>query len=408
MAEVLGEKGKKEAKKEAMKEILKELHRGLPLEEAKKRFLSEIGNISSVEIAEIEQSLINEGISIDIIKEFCNVHSLLFESTLKEAVKSGTKPNHPVFLFNKENREIEKLVNSIEESINVSNIQDFKTRLKEKLEKLKEIDKHYERKEQLLFPYLEKYNFMGPSKVMWGKHNDIRALWKKAVNEIDAVNESNRKKFINEVILPLIDEVLGMITKEENILFPTALEKLSDEDWIEILKQSDEIGYCFIDVPKNIQFIIDEYNTVLSPEVAIKDNSIVQFPTGELTARELNYIINTLPVDITFIDSEDRVKYFSDNKTRIFTRTKSVIGRKVQNCHPPKSVDAVEKILKSFRDGTKNSYDFWLNIGGRFIYIRYFAVRDKNRNYLGTLEVTQDITDVRKLEGEKRLLDMDD
>jgi len=199
-----------------------------------------------------------------------------------------------------------------------------------------------------------------------------------------------------------------MITKEENILFPTALEKLSDEDWIEILKQSDEIGYCFIDVPKNIQFIIDEYNTVLSPEVAIKDNSIVQFPTGELTARELNYIINTLPVDITFIDSEDRVKYFSDNKTRIFTRTKSVIGRKVQNCHPPKSVDAVEKILKSFRDGTKNSYDFWLNIGGRFIYIRYFAVRDKNRNYLGTLEVTQDITDVRKLEGEKRLLDMDD
>ena len=400
MAEVLGTKGKKET----MKEILKELHRGLPLEDAKKRFLSEIGNINSVEIAEIEQSLIDEGISIDIIKEFCNVHALLFESTLKKAVKSETNPNHPISLFKKENREIEKLVKSINETLKTPDADDFSTRLKNQLEDLKNINKHYERKEQLLFPYLEKYNFMGPSKVMWEKHNDIRSLLKKALNEIDTVNKTNVNSYINKTIKPLLDEVLGMIAKEENILFPASLEKLKDEDWIEILKSSSEIGYSFIEEPKDIRFITNEYKTVLSPEAKSKGSNSIKFPTGELSVPELQHILNTLPIDITFIDSDDRVKFFSDNKTRVFTRTKSIIGRKVQNCHPPKSVDAVEKILKSFKDGTRDSYDFWLNIGDKYIYIRYFAVRDKNRNYLGILEVTQEISNIKRLEGEKRLL----
>jgi len=400
MAEVLGTKGKKET----MKEILKELHRGLPLEDAKKRFLSEIGNINSVEIAEIEQSLIDEGISIDIIKEFCNVHALLFESTLKKAVKSETNPNHPISLFKKENREIEKLVKSINETLKTPDADDFSTRLKNQLEDLKNINKHYERKEQLLFPYLEKYNFMGPSKVMWEKHNDIRSLLKKALNEIDTVNKTNVNSYINKTIKPLLDEVLGMIAKEENILFPASLEKLKDEDWIEILKSSSEIGYSFIEEPKDIRFITNEYKTVLSPEAKSKGSNSIKFPTGELSVPELQHILNTLPIDITFIDSDDRVKFFSDNKTRVFTRTKSIIGRKVQNCHPPKSVHAVEKILKSFKDGTRDSYDFWLNIGDKYIYIRYFAVRDKNRNYLGILEVTQEISNIKRLEGEKRLL----
>ena len=400
MAEVLGTKDKKET----MKEILKELHRGLPLEDAKKRFLSEIGNINSVEIAEIEQSLIDEGISIDIIKKFCNVHALLFESTLKEAVKSETNPDHPISLFKKENREIEKLVKSINETLKTPDADDFSTRLKNQLEDLKNINKHYERKEQLLFPYLEKYNFMGPSKVMWEKHNDIRSLLKKALNEIDTVNKTNVNSYINKTIKPLLDEVLGMIAKEENILFPASLEKLKDEDWIEILKSSSEIGYSFIEEPKDIRFITNEYKTVLSPEAKSKGSNSIKFPTGELSVPELQHILNTLPIDITFIDSDDRVKFFSDNKTRVFTRTKSIIGRKVQNCHPPKSVHAVEKILKSFKDGTRDSYDFWLNIGDKYIYIRYFAVRDKNRNYLGILEVTQEISNIKRLEGEKRLL----
>jgi len=131
----------------------------------------------------------------------------------------------------------------------------------------------------------------------------------------------------------------------------------------------------------------------------------ITLPTGMFTLKELMAVLNTLPVDITFVDKDDRVRYFSEGKERIFTRTKSVLGRRVQDCHPPQSVDVVEKIVNSFREGKRDSVDFWINLKGRKIYIRYFAVRDKQSSYLGALEVTQDITEIRKLEGEKRLLD---
>ncbi len=143
-------------------------------------------------------------------------------------------------------------------------------------------------------------------------------------------------------------------------------------------------------------------------EPEVKDENVISLPTGEFRLEELMNTLNALPVDVTFIDKDDKVKYFSGGKDRIFVRTRSVIGRKVQNCHPPKSVDIVEKILSSFKTGKKDSVDFWINLGGKLIYIRYFAVRDENKQYLGTLEVTQDITGIRKLEGEKRLLDEKD
>ena len=203
---------------------------------------------------------------------------------------------------------------------------------------------------------------------------------------------------------PLLEEVDGMIFKEENILFPTSKEKLHTDDWVEILKESDEVGYVFIEKPKETEALMKELKDALIEEPVFQDNQ-VYFPTGSLQLKELMSLLNTMPVDFTFVDKEDRFRYFSDNKDRIFIRTKSVIGRKVQNCHPPQSLDVVEKILKDFKEGKKNSVEFWINFKGKFVYIRYFAVRDKDGNYLGTLEVTQDITEVKKLEGEKRLLD---
>ena len=131
----------------------------------------------------------------------------------------------------------------------------------------------------------------------------------------------------------------------------------------------------------------------------------LQFETGSLSKRELESILNTLPVDLTFVDKDDTVKYFSKGEERIFIRTKAVIGRKVQLCHPQKSIHVVNKILEAFKTGKKDVAEFWVQKNGRLVYIRYFAVRDKDRKYLGTLEVTQDITDIKKIEGEKRLLD---
>lgn len=404
----MSEKLSKEEKKKTMKDIILKLHQGISVEAAKERFEKEVGNISATEIAEIEQSLIDEGLSPEEIKKFCNVHALLFESMLEKSVAEDTSPAHPVYLFKSENREIEKLIDSLKGKIEKRQeygLPRIMEMIKEILNQLRGIKIHYERKEQLLFPFLEKRGFYGPSKVMWGKDNEIRDLLVKALLAIEKVSTGEELEVsIERILNPLIEEISGMIFKEEKILFPTCLEKLSANDWVEILKESDEVGYVFIKKPEETETLMQELKDALIEEPIFQDNA-VSFPTGALKLKELMWVLNTLPIDITFVDKEDRVRYFSDNRERVFVRTKSIIGRKVQNCHPPQSVDVVEGILKSFKKGKRDSADFWINIEGKLVHIRYFAVRDRDRNYLGTLEVTQDITEIKKLQGEKRLYD---
>lgn len=402
------ERTEKAAKKEVMKDIIRQLHQGLSAQAAKERFEKEIGEISSTEIAEIEQSLINEGLSPEEIKKFCNVHALLFQSALEKVALKETSPSHPVYLFRLENREIEKLLDRIKalSSKKVSSdVKSLQEELSALLAELGKVDVHYERKEQLLFPYLEKQGFMGPSKVMWGKDNEIREMLREASRKLEGVEEaSDWEAYENQVLNPLLEEVSGMIFKEEQILFPTAMEKLTAGDWVDILKESDQIGYVYIEKPAETESLIRELRAALEEEPIVKEN-VISFPTGAVSLQELIPLLNTLPLDITFVDGEDRVRYFSEGKDRIFHRTRSVIGRKVQNCHPPQSVDVVEKILNSFKEGKRNFVEFWFTYRGRFVHIRYFAVRNKEGQYLGTLEVSQDITEIRKLEGEKRLLD---
>lgn len=401
----------KDQKKRIMKEIITELHKGLSVEEAKNRFEREIGSITSTEIAEVEQSLIDEGLSPDEIKKFCNVHALLFKSTLEKSTVKEKSPAHPIFLFELENREIEKVTGKIKEiknNVGTYELDSLKKELNALFNELKNIEIHYVRKEQLLFPYLEKYGFHGPSKVMWGKDNEIRDLLKNSFEEIKKISgKQELDKYFKANLDPLIEEVEGMIFKEETILFPTSLEKLAVDDWVEILKESDDVGYVFIEKPKEAASLIQELKGAVTDEPSVKDN-VITFPTGKLQVNELMKILDKLPVDITFVDKDDRVKYFSNNKDRIFVRTRSVLGRSVQNCHPPQSVNVVEEIVTSFKEGKRDSVDFWINLNEKIVYIRYYAVRNDEGNYLGTLEVTQDITDVKKLEGEKKLLDEKD
>ena len=395
------------SKKDTMKSIILKLHQGLSAEAAKERFEKEIGTISSTEIAEIEQSLIDEGLSTDEIKKFCNVHALIFQSALEKVAGEDTSPSHPVYLFKLENREIEKLTTKLKDVAAKSRVglEPARQDLHKLLEELKGIEIHYERKEQLLFPYLEKQGFMGPSKVMWGKDNEIRDMMKSAHSVLAAVKtQEDLIRFLENNLSPLISEVEGMVFKEENILFPAALEKLSPGDWVEILKESDDIGYSFIDRPQETQHMVRELRAALVEEAVFKEDK-VSLPTGALGLTELLAMLNTLPFDITFVDKDDTVRYFSDGKDRIFRRTKAIIGRKVQNCHPPQSIDVVNKIINSFKEGKKDSYEFWMNLHGRFVHIRYYALRDATGNYQGTMEVTQDVTSIRRLEGQKRLLD---
>ena len=398
----------KETKTAIMKDIILDLHRGLPVEDAKDRFEQEIGDISSSEIAELEQSLIEEGLSVDEIKQFCNVHALLFQSALEKAAREETSPSHPVYLFRLENTEIEKRVaatRGVAEASDRSASGAWRDELRAQLIDLKRIETHYERKEQVLFPHLEKVGFMGPSKVMWGKDNEIRDMFKAALAGLEELGGQDEvQAYVTDILSPLLEEVEGMVFKEENILFPTSLEKLEAADWVEILKQSDEIGYVYIEKPEETEELIQHLRSALKEEAVYQDGA-VSLPSGVLGLDELMRLLNTLPVDLTFVGSDDTVRYFSEGPERIFHRPRSIIGRKVQNCHPPQSLDVVESILDSFKEGTKDSYEFWLELGGRFVHIRYFAVRDSKNRYLGTLEVSQDVTHIRGLEGEKRLID---
>jgi len=395
----------KQKNKEIMKDIIRKLHQGLTIEEAKERFEKEIGTASSTEIAEIEQALINEGISPEEIKKFCNVHALLFQSALEKSIIEETFSSHPVYLFKLENREIEKIADFLKElkEEREEELSKTKRKLNDLLNELKGIEIHYARKELVLFPFLEKQGLTAPSKVMWGKDNEVRDLLKKAISSVEEIKDiKDLEPYSKNSLDPLIEEVKGMIFKEENILFPTCLEKLSANDWIEILRESEEVGYVFVEKRKETEALVKDLKSALLEEPVFENNEII-LPTGKLRLNELMSVLNTLPVDITFVDNEDKVRYFSDSKERIFLRTKSVIGIKVQNCHPPQSLKAVEKILKSFKEGKKDTVDFWINQEGKFVYIRYFAVRDEGGSYLGTLEVSQDLTEIKKLEGEKRL-----
>ncbi|MGQ9694052.1 MAG: DUF438 domain-containing protein [Thermodesulfobacteriota bacterium] len=404
MAEAIG----KERRKEIMKEIIRQLHEGMSAQEAKERFEREVGSVTSAEIAEIEQALMNEGVAPEEIKRFCNVHALIFASALEKAVIKEESSAHPLYLMKQDNREIEKITANLKDLIAQRikyDLPQFKQKVMDLLNRLKNLDVHYTWKEQILFPYLEKYAFFGPSKVMWGKDDEIREMLNQALTGMESLNaQGDMEKFIGDQLQPFIAEVDGMIFKEEKILFPTSQEKLSLQDWVEILKESERIGFGFIESPQETQALIAELQKAVIEEPRAKEKFIT-LPTGELHMEELLSIFNTLPVDITFIDKDDTVKFFSEGPDRIFLRTKSIIGRKVQNCHPPKSVHVVESILNSFKEGRRKNVDFWINYRGKFVYIRYFALHDRQGNYLGTLEVSQDISSLKKLEGERRLLD---
>ncbi|HDR7784416.1 MULTISPECIES: DUF438 domain-containing protein [Bacillus] len=387
-----------------LKKIIKNLHNGKSVEEVKAQFEKAVGNITVAEISKLEQSLMEEeGIPVEEVQRLCSVHTAIFKGSIEE-IHQSDKPEdlagHPVHTFKLENKEIDKLVNfklqlhyeRFEKKDSKENVY----KLIEDLNLLLDVDKHYSRKENLLFPYLEKYGIYGPTQVMWGIDDVIRNAIKDVKQAL--TNYNGDKKTVLDGIYFVIREITEMIFKEENILFPMALQTLTEDEWIKIAHESDGIGYCLSD-PAG----------VWKPErKAIQEQAIserfIRLETGILSLKQLELMLNHLPVDITYIDQDDVVRYFSHGKERIFARTKAVIGRTVQNCHPPKSVHVVEKLLEDFKSGNKDCEDFWIKFKDKYVYIRYFAIRSKDGEYMGTLEFTQNINPIQEIQGEKRIL----
>ena len=389
-----GEPGQdeKDVRIDTMKEIIKDLHAGKDVESQKKKFGELIKDVAPWEIAQMEQRLIAEGMPESEIKSLCDVHVKVFQEALEHQTVPGLPAGHPVHTLMLENRACEGILKEAEATTDFAKAKD---KLLDILDRLSQINKHYVRKENQLFPILEAKGITGPSKVMWALHDDIRGFIK------DVRKRAAENKMEQVAIQALVKMVNDMIYKEEHILFPMALETLSEEDWAKVRKGEEEVGYAWIKPETQWKASAESFQQSLLAE---KIGSL-NLDTGQLTPEQVNLMLTHLPVDISFVNEHDEVAYYSASPERIFPRSAGVIGRKVQNCHPPKSMDSVQKILDAFRAGKKDVADFWIQMQGKFILIRYFAVRDADGKYRGCLEVSQDVTSIRKLEGQKRLLD---
>ena len=403
-------------RKEKLKEALRQIHEGKPYQEVKVVFRDILSNASAGEIAEIEQALIAEGLPVEDIQYLCDVHVAMFRESLDQQELVEMTPGHPVYTFRAENELAALALNNTCLAIERYKGQadaESRRKLLDCVKKLKTYDNHYLRKENLLFPFLEKYGFSGPSNVMWGIHDNIRKSWKQMIATLESTRPDSRElaQELKKLFTPMENAIREMFYKEEHILLPNALERLTDTEWRAIYAQEEDFGFSFAtrgsDWPASTVQKPVETDTIKQNTQPERIETMSGFPltNGDLTIKQMDMMLKNLPVDITFVDENDTVRYYSETPGRIFKRTAAIIGRKVQNCHPPASVDKVVKIVEDFRAGKRDVAEFWIQMNGKFIHIRYFAMRDAAGAYKGTLEVSQDLTELRKLKGEKRLLD---
>jgi len=392
-------------RKQALLEVIKRLHAGESVADLQDKFGDAIRGASAGEIADAERAMIAEGVPVGEIQRLCDLHVAVFRDSLDEEPAPESLPGHPIYTFRMENEVIIRLLEVMAESLN--HWDDGQAGalegLRRQTDELKNIEKHYSREENLLFPYLEKKGFEGPSTVMWGVHNEIREQlreFKAVLNEENPNQEATASLFV-----PLGNAIREMIYKEEKILFPEALNRLTESEWADIRAQEEQIGY--FNVRPQVEWQ-PETSTQPDPTPQPKGTSmeeLLNLDTGLLSREQINLMLTNLPVDVTFVDEHDEVRYFSQGKHRIFDRSPAIIGRAVTKCHPPQSVHKVQIILDDFRSGKRDVAEFWIQAGEAFVHIRYFALRDEGGAYRGCIEVSQEVSHIRALQGEKRLLD---
>jgi DUF438 domain-containing protein len=387
-------------RQQVLKELIARLHDGARVEDVQERFARVFGGVSAEEIAQAEQALVDEGLPISEIQRLCDVHAAVFKGSIEEIHAQPDPseiPGHPASTLKAENRAVEALIGEIRGRLSRLPDADARRKVAEGLSHLKQIDRHYQKKENLLFPYMERYGITAPPKVMWGVDDEIRAQLKATAGALDAGDDAQLKKAAEALFVKITE----MIFKEESILLPMLRENLTQEEWKQIADESGEIGYCLIDPPP--VWAPAAGGARQAPQAQAASGEI-RLPTGSLKLDELVGMLDALPIDITFVGSDDTVRYFSQGTERIFPRTKAIIGREVSNCHPPASVHIVEALVEDFKAGRKDHEDFWIKMGDKYILIRYFAVRSEGGEYLGVLEVTQNIGPIQAISGEKRLV----
>lgn len=373
-------------------------HNGKALVDEYREYLD---TVTAVDTMQILDRLLLEGYSTETVKKNVGKIINIFFKSLNSIKWNKPGEGHFLYYMMQENREVEKVMADLKQVIKQLFNEEkpdeatLLKRMQQLINLLSDYELHYIKKENILFPYIEnafpEYRCL---KIMWSFHDDFRRSLK-AIRSL-LYSTAPDKALLNTELGKLFFVVLPIIFREEQIVFPVAIRALPAKAWEEMMLQSFETGWCYSVKPVQKESI---------PELFSNENGLVNLSTGYLNAEQLILMLDNLPVDVTFVDENDEVRYFSGMKHRIFPRSKAIIGRKVQNCHPPESVHLVNEIVDSFKKGSKSHAEFWIQMKGRFIHIRYFALRNDKEEYKGTIEVSQDVTEIRNLKGEKRLLD---
>ena len=336
-------------RKELLKHMILQLHEGTAPEAVKQQLIRLLGKVPYNDVVEVEQELIKEGLPQEEVLKLCDIHTMALDGILDHTEAKTAPPGHPVHTFKEENRALRKeiqtltqLYNDIKKAKSKDQLGSLFAEIHQHFNALMDVEKHYLRKENLLFPFLEKHGVTGPPTVMWGKHDETRELLKAAVETLGAtegITVEEAKTVIDLVLEPASKAVDDMIHKEEEILLPMCLDTLNDAEWLQIERQSIEYGFCLFDPKVKWSPEGVELEEPVSEEI-----DKIQLPSGSFDVKELTAILNTIPFDMTFVDKDDRVKYFTQGRERIFARSRAILGRNVRQCHPPSSVHVIEKI----------------------------------------------------------------
>ncbi|MDO4764423.1 MAG: PAS domain-containing protein [Eubacteriales bacterium] len=387
----------------------------ISMEEAKNKIVEKYPSISPEEFAYTEQRLKDLGFTDEKVHENMDELIGLLDGVLTK--NSLQLPiGHPIRTYLEENTAIKNLLGQMDaEAERAYQQQNWKSLT----DKLYQFNIHLSRKQNQLFSKLEEKGFDRPSKIMWSFDNDV----KKAIRQLcDAVQEGKDKNEVLALYQVMREALLDLLDKEESILYPTSVKLISDIEFAEMRVSDDEIGYCLIEVPapyiveKSETMQAEESNEFMKDFMALaakyqigknQGKEVLDVKQGKLTLEQINLIYQHMPMDFSFVDENELVQFYTDTAHRIFPRSAGVIGRNVMNCHPRESLDVVKEIIEAFRSGRQDKAEFWLEMGDKFIYILYTAVRDKDGKFRGVLEMMQDVAHIRSLQGQRRLLNWD-
>lgn len=399
---------KEEERVSLLKDYISRVGRGEDLESVRRDFIRNFESVSVHEIAEAEQSLIRDGMDPREVQKLCDLHSALFhgkteaEVWAEEEAKSAEAGHeipqgHPVDYFHRENAALEKKLKRARLDLGFGT--DLK-KIQEELADLKRVRVLYGKKEESIMPPLERYGISGPSNVMWGVDDEIKAELGRLSSSLASALENDRAQAmfdaVKEDIAAVYQRMEEMIYKEEKILLPMAMEHFTREEWLLVYEDLFEMGPVFIDsIPhwEEGDRLLEEKRA--AARASIDSEGMITFEQGKMSLAQLQAMFDLLPIDITFIDADDVNQFFS-NQGKVFARPRSALGRKVYDCHPVRIRPVVEQLISEFKEGSRDSYERWIPNPLKPVKIQYLAVRDREGKFLGTLELVQDFTKIKK------------